>query len=40
MGSDLARNVILTQVNSQPVVIVSGLTGSGKSTQVGDGLGV
>jgi len=32
--SDLPRNVILTQVNSQPVVIVSGLTGSGKSTQV------
>ena len=28
------RNEILTQVNNQPVVIVSGLTGSGKTTQV------
>ena len=28
------RNEILTQVNNQPMVIVSGLTGSGKTTQV------
>ena len=28
------RNTILTEVNTQPVVIVSGMTGSGKTTQV------
>ena len=28
------RNAILTEVNTQPVVVISGMTGSGKTTQV------